>query len=124
MVNSNDLNFDETKLYPKKLDELCNYLARQGHRLLDLEAKKAPAAKEENKPVPQATLDTKLASMSNDPHTKARHDILTKWQKDTRLTWRANEIERMERTGDVHNRHYEEFLADIDKLARSKYSAS
>jgi hypothetical protein len=119
------LNFDETKLYPQSWEKLCLYLAKEGHKLLAAEANDKPTApKVEAKPVPQAILDTHLTSMSNDPHVKARHDILVKWQKDPKLAWRAQEIEKMEKTGDIHNRHYEEFLTDVDKLARSKYASN
>lgn len=125
MTNRDDLNYDETKLYPSSLNKLCLFLAAQGHKLLAIDAKNEKLQpKHDTNPVPQAKLDAHLASMSDDPNVKARIDILNRWLKNPRMAWRAKEIEKMEKEGDIHNRHYEEFLTDVEKLARNKYSAS
>lgn len=131
-----DDNFDE---YQKKLDkinlskdsrynlpqpdhqETLAELIAEGFRLLAEEEKekktKSPVSSQDILGhTPKSSLEDKLGSMSDNPYIRARCEILKKMSAIAR-----NEIEKMEKNGNINNRLYNDFVKNVrirgDQLA-------
>lgn len=90
------------------LDKLMDYLVKEGNKLLAAE-KKTIKPKDES-----AKLNKTLALSSTNPYVRARIMILEKMP-----ALRRNEIAEMEKTGNINNSHYEEFVHEVRKLGDS-----
>jgi hypothetical protein len=62
---------------------------------------------------------TSLPPSSGNPYIQARHEVLSKYSE-----WRRNEIAVMEKTGNIDNRYYNDFVHEVailgDKLSEKK----
>lgn len=104
---------------------LIDQLAAEGLALLELEAMPplstqsgsvTPAKTVVIKPLPDDSkkLDATLAANSNNPYIRARATVLKKYNQ-----WRQKEIERMESSGDINNRYYDQFVREVRELGDS-----
>lgn len=84
------------------LNELMGHLAAEGEKLLKSEEKTKPVVDESKK------LDMALGLSSKNPYIRARVMVLQKMPK-----WKRNEIHDMERTRNINNPHYEEFVHEV-----------
>jgi len=94
--------------------ELISFLAAEGEKLLGTEktvGRVKPKIVDERK-----KLDATLSLSSKNPYVRARIVILQKLP-----AWRRNEIAEMEKTGNIDNKFYEEFVHEVailgDKLS-------
>jgi len=93
--------------------ELIAHLEAEGLKLLAEEEKKNPAPA----PVPikrkdeRKELDATLALNSTNPYVRARVMILQKLP-----AWKRKELEQMEKTGDINNKYYQQFVHDVRVL--------
>ena len=88
----------------KKAPTLAEMIA-EGGRLLDEEQKKT-TPKKVSTPSPIET--------SSNPYVKARNKILQGYNE-----WRRREIAEMEKTGNVNNRFYNDFVHEVAVLGDS-----
>ena len=93
------------------IDQLISYLAAEGMKLLEAEAKAkkpmVPKAKKDD----SLKLDNSLAASSKNPYARARAQVLSKM-----AAWKRKEIEEMEKTGNLNNDRYKDFIAEVAKL--------
>ena len=118
MGKTNEENFEEYKarmansrgeLTPPPnltLDKLMDHLAKEGEKLLAEEPKPKKVKKDDTK-----KLDKALAISSKNPYIRARVQILEKM-----LKWKREEIHMFERTGNINNRFYDDFVHEVRKL--------
>lgn len=91
-------------------EKLMAWLAAEGEKLLTAEQKNAPvtpAIVKDERP----KLDATLALSSTNPYVRARVQVLQKMPETKR-----NEIEKMEKTGNINNRTYEAFVHQVTVL--------
>lgn len=60
------------------------------------------------------TKKTSIPPSSGNPYIQARHKILEEYPE-----WRRTEIATMEKTGDIDNRHYDDFVREVAILGDS-----
>lgn len=93
------------------IDQLICYLANEGMKLLEAEAK----AKKPNPTAPPpneiSKLNTTLAANDKNPFIRARALVLSKMSAA-----KKKEIVEMEKSGNVNNATYDKFVADIVKV--------
>jgi len=89
-------------------DPLIDALRAEGDKLLEADKKKSPK-KTESK-----VLETALGEMSANPYVKARFKVLKTFPE-----WRRREVEEMEKTGNINNPHYDDFVKQVAKLGDS-----
>jgi hypothetical protein len=96
------------------LDQLISYLAAEGTKLLEAEEKTKKTAPK-LLPTPKVDdsnkLTAALATSSKNPYVRARQIVLEKLPE-----WRKKELAEMEKTGNVNNTKYKEFVAEVAKL--------
>ena len=97
---------------------LIDQLAKEGLELLQAEGGmpeiQSQVSKDETK-----KLEVALGESSDNPYIKARTQILKKMNQ-----WQQAEIARMEKDGDINNRHYDAFVRHVrekgDELSSKK----
>lgn len=93
--------------------QLISHLAAEGEKLLNAETTKV-VGKVRPKIDDTKKLDMALALSSKNPYIRARIMILQKLP-----TWRKKELAEMEKTGNINNKHYEEFVHEVAILGDS-----
>jgi len=88
--------------------KLIDHLASEGEKLLAKDPKYT-AGKDES-----AQLTKTLAISSKNPYLRARIQILEKMP-----SWRKKEIAEMERTGNINNQFYDDFVHQVAMLGDS-----
>lgn len=84
--------------------KLIDHLIAEGNKLLMTEA--TPVKK-----TAKSKLSANIATSSSNPYTKARMMVLEKLPE-----WRRKELARMEKTGDINNRFYHDFISEVMTL--------
>ena len=84
--------------------KLIDHLIAEGNALLKTEA--VPVKK-----TSKTKLSAALSTSSSNPYTKARAMVLEKLPE-----WRRKELARMEKTGDINNRFYQDFISEVSAL--------
>ena len=70
--------------------------------------------RDQKKSSPPAQKKTPLDPTSLNPYLLARLKILSDYPE-----WRRNEVATMEKTGDINNRHYDDFVHEVAILGDS-----
>lgn len=94
------------------IDQLISYLAAEGTKLLEAEEKaKKPIIKPKAKVDDITKLNNALAASSKNPYVRARAIVLEKMPE-----LRRKELAEMEKTGNINNTKYKEFVAEVTKV--------
>lgn len=84
-------------------------LIKEGEKLLAEDKKESPKKSSKKETLPPT---------STNPYLQARHNVLAKYPQ-----WRREEVARLEKEGDINNRHYDDFIRDVaaegDRLTNS-----
>ena len=104
-----------TDLPPKT--HLIDHLAAEGHKLLAKEGATQTTSSVAVKKDETQRLSNALASSSKNPYVRARFEVLMKYPE-----WRRKEIAMMEKTNNINNKFYKEFVQAViilgDKLSK------
>lgn len=87
------------------LEKLIPILIAEGNKLLEAEAAIGKLKKDHKK------MTSPPPVTSDNPYLRARVKILNGYPD-----WKKREIAEMERTGNIHNRIYEDFVTEVNRL--------
>lgn len=110
MTNYDNLDPIKRNIKPIKRQQSLNEILKEGEALLKQDEIKQNKVMQDKKVAPTQQIT------SNNPYLIARNKILDNWRSKTSTIWKAKEIEEMELTKNINNRHYDDFVHEVAML--------
>ena len=97
------------------LEEQSQDAVKEGFKLLEIKDNTKPI----KNPVIKDNINIPTGDDEKNPFIKAKNIILNKWKGNINTLWKYNEIVNMEKSGNVNNRFYDDFIHEVRLLGET-----